>query len=61
MIEKRIARLRLKEKGSAWDLQYWLTRPPAERVAAVDYLRRVYYGASARLQRVARVVQRPQG
>jgi hypothetical protein len=41
------------------DLKYWLSRPPEERVAAVDYLRRQFHGSSARLQRVARTVQRP--
>ncbi len=40
------------------DLSYWLGRPAAERVATVDYLRKQYYGSTARLQRVARVIQR---
>jgi hypothetical protein len=40
------------------DLVYWLKRSPAERVAAVDYLRRQVHGNSGRLQRVARVVKR---
>lgn len=39
------------------NLQYWLSRPPQERLAAVDALRREYYGDSQRLQRVAIVVQ----
>jgi hypothetical protein len=43
------------------DLTYWLSRPPEERVAAVEYLRRQYHGNTARLQRSARVVQREQG
>jgi hypothetical protein len=38
------------------NLEYWLSRPPQERLAAVDELRREYYGDSHRLQRVARVV-----
>ena len=38
------------------NLQYWLSRPPEERLAAVDALRREYYGDSHRLQRVARIV-----
>ncbi len=41
------------------DLTYWLSKPPEERVAAVDYLRRQFHGSSARLQRVARVIHRP--
>lgn len=40
------------------NLEYWLSRPPEERLAAVDALRREYYGDSQRLQRVARVIGR---
>ena len=40
------------------NLEYWLSRPPEERLAAVDALRRQYYGESHRLQRVARVIGR---
>ncbi len=39
-------------------LAYWLGKTPAERVAAVETLRRQYYGNSARLQRVTRVIKR---
>ena len=39
------------------NLEYWLTRPPAERVAAVDYLRKQLYGDSIRLQRIVRVIK----
>lgn len=42
------------------EVLYWLSRPSQERIAAVDYLRKVNYGSTARLQRVARVIQRPQ-
>jgi hypothetical protein len=28
------------------NLEYWLSRPPEERLAAVDALRREYYGDS---------------
>jgi hypothetical protein len=38
------------------NLQYWLSRPPEERLAAVDDLRRKYYGDLPRIQKVARVV-----
>jgi len=40
------------------NLEYWLSRPPEERLAAVEELRRAYYGDSHRLQRVARVIGR---
>jgi len=39
------------------NLEYWLSRPPEERLAEVEELRREYYGDSHRLQTVARVVQ----
>ena len=42
------------------NLEYWLSRPPEERLAAVDTLRRQYYGDSQRLQRVVRVIQQAQ-
>jgi len=42
------------------NLEYWLSRPVEERVAAVDELRREWYGDSQRLQRIARVVQQTQ-
>lgn len=40
------------------DLEYWLTRPPIERVAAVEVLRRQRHGTGVRLQRVLRVIER---
>jgi len=40
------------------NLRYWLSRPPEERLAAVDELRRQAYGDSQRLQRVVRVIYR---
>lgn len=38
------------------NLEYWLGRPPEERVAAVEELRREVYGDSHRRQRIARVM-----
>jgi hypothetical protein len=43
------------------DLNYWLSRPPAERIAAVEQLRAQVYGSSQRLQRVVRIIKRSQG
>ena len=40
------------------NLEYWFSRPPEERLAAVDALRREYYGDSQRLKRVVRVILR---
>lgn len=42
------------------NLEYWLSRPPEERLAVVDALRRQYYGDSQRLQRVVRVIRQAQ-
>ena len=40
-------------------LAYWRGRPPEERLAAVEFLRRQFIGPGARLQRVLRVTTRP--
>ena len=40
-------------------LRYWLSRPAAERVEAVEYLRRQIDDARARLRRVYRVLDCP--
>jgi hypothetical protein len=39
------------------NLSYWLSKSPAERVSAVEVLRRQFHGSSARLQRIVRVIQ----
>ena len=59
MIEKVVTKVALRDsKNGHADLAYWLKKTPEERVAAVDYLRRQSHGSTARLQRVARVIQR---
>jgi hypothetical protein len=40
------------------DLNYWLSKTPQERIAAVEQLRRQHYGNPAGIQRTARVVKR---
>ena len=60
MIAKVVRRLdRSSESEAALDLAYWLSRSPAERVEAVEELMRQHHGDAARLQRVARVLERP--
>lgn len=62
MIEKVVTIHHLNEHISSAiddDLSYWLNKTPEERIAAVEYLRKQYDGSTARLQRYARVVQRP--
>ena len=62
MIEKVVKILDLKKDSSIKeDLIYWLSKTPEERIAAIEFLRRQYHGSSERLQRVDRVIQRPQG
>jgi len=39
------------------DMEYWLSRPPGERMEELESLRRHFYGDLPRLQRVARVIQ----
>jgi hypothetical protein len=56
-----VARRRSDEPDD--DLDFWLSRPMAERIAAVEVLRRRVFGGGddatgPRLQRVCRVVQR---
>jgi hypothetical protein len=55
---------RLKDQARD-DLRYWLSRPVAERLAAVEQLRRDHEGvttdAEPRLQRGCRLVQRTRG
>ena len=41
--------------------EYWLSRPPSERMAALDRLREERDGPQPRLARVARVIERKRG
>jgi hypothetical protein len=42
------------------NLDYWLSRPTEERLSAVEFLRRQYYGrGAAGLRRVVSVLKRP--
>jgi hypothetical protein len=59
MMQKVVTKRSLRDSSvKKNDLLYWLSKKAEERVATVDFLRRQYYGSSARLQRSARVVQR---
>jgi len=60
VIRKVVKKGSLKDKSSnKEDLTYWLSKSPQERIEAVEILRRQYYGSTARLQRIVRVIQRP--
>jgi hypothetical protein len=57
MIKKTVRTRRLGEYSEIREnLEYWLSRPPGERIEAVCELSREQYG-SARLQRVARLIK----
>jgi hypothetical protein len=61
MIE-RVAKLRdLHDRDAEW-VDYWRSRPPAERVGMVEALRREFYGyddaTEPRLPRVHRLLER---
>jgi transcriptional regulator with XRE-family HTH domain len=61
-LEPVIRRYALSDRRASLDtLAWWLGRPGSERLAAVDELRREFYGSPARLQRSARVVERASG
>ena len=61
MIRKEVNKTKFNSHSEIrQNLQYWLSKTPQERLAAVDFLRRQYYGDSQRLQRVARVIQQSQ-
>lgn len=58
MIEKVVVRRSLKDSDSSKeDLEYWLSRRPEERVEAVEFMRRVFYGDTGRIQKVVRVIK----
>lgn len=59
MIEKVVHKYKLSEYDQVQaDLKYWLSRPPEERIAAVEFYRKQVYGDLPRLQRVARIIKR---
>ena len=59
MIEKVVTKWKLGDPAAEKaDLAYWLSKTPEERLAAVEALREQFGAHTARLQRVARVIQR---
>ena len=55
-----VNRVALREKDS--ELQYWLSRDPSERIAAVEIIRQRIFGGTDEtrqgLQRVCRIIRR---
>lgn len=59
MIEKVVRKYNLRDPAATRaDLEYWLSRSPEERIAAVEFLRRQTYGELPPLPRVARIIKR---
>jgi hypothetical protein len=59
MIQKVVRKGNLRDISEIKEnLEYWLSRPPAERIDAVERLWRERHGSEERLQRVARVIKR---
>jgi hypothetical protein len=54
--------VRTRRSSPSQDRRYWLSKTPAERLAALEFLRQQYLAtlpdAEQRLQRVCRVAQR---
>ncbi len=48
-----------------YDLEFWLSKSPVERIAAIETLRKLYLykekdGSTPRLQRIVRVIRKKQ-
>ena len=56
MIEKQVVKGCLKDEAAG--CAYWLSKTPAERITAVEELRRQYHGDTERLQRSVCVIRR---
>ena len=61
MIRKSVQKHKLSEHSEIrQNLEYWLSRPPEERIEAIEILRRQMYGDKypKHIQKVARVIKR---
>jgi len=61
MVEKVVRKVPLNQSSIRENLAFWLGKAPEERLAAIERLRKQIDGSTVRLQRVARVIQRPSG
>ena len=60
MIQKVIKKRKLDELPTNDNLLFWQSRSPAERISAVELLRRQYHGSTIRLQRSICIIERTQ-
>lgn len=61
MIKKTVSKENLKDHrlhSIGKDIAYWKSKTPEERISAVEFLRKQYYGSTARLQRTIKVIKR---
>ena len=58
MIEKVITIISLDEDTSQQDLAYWLSRPPEERLAAVQRLRERVFDLPQAIEKVLEIAER---
>jgi len=57
-IEKVVSIKQLREPAHLDDLEYWMSKTVQERIEAIEYLRRMHHGNTARLQRTVSIIQR---
>ena len=58
MIAKTVTKANLRDLSEIrQNLEFWMSKSPEDRIAAVERLRRERHGSSERLQRTARVIQ----
>lgn len=57
-MKRKVASVRnISEISPTEDLEYWLSRDPSERIAAVEFLRTQFHGNTERIQRTVRIIQ----
>lgn len=61
MVAKGVRKVPLNQSSIREDLAFWLGKAPEGRLAAIERLRKQIDGSTVRLQRIARVIQRPSG
>jgi hypothetical protein len=60
MIAKTVTKANLRDLFEIrQNLEFWMSKSPEDRIAAVERLRRERHGSSERLQRTARVIDAP--
>ena len=62
-MEKVIKKISIHDKWN-YDLEYWLSKLPEERISTIEFLRKQFYetkdGSAPRLQRYIKFIRREQ-